>query len=247
MPHKEKFLGIIPARKGSKGIKNKNMTLLNNKPLIQYTLEAAEKSKLLDSTIVTTDDPAIIDFSRNFRVKVPFKRPDHLATDIASSLDVVLHALDYLETNECYAPDYVVLLQPTCPLRDELDIDNSILQYLQESNTFGTKNLISVNTPSEHPYECIHIEGYNMKFAFEESRKCSGRQTFSSFYFINGAIYISSVETIRKKGVFFDPDDKNSFYIMHPSHSIDIDEIFDLKVAESLLRTGNVSKKEDTK
>lgn len=247
MSRKEKFLGLIPARKGSKGIKNKNMTLLNNKPLIQYTLEAAEKSKLLDCTIVTTDDPVIIDFSKNFRVRVPFKRPDHLATDTASSLDVVLHALDYLEKNECYIPDYVVLLQPTCPLRDESDIDSSIMQYLEENRTFGTESLIAVNIPSEHPYECIHIEGHNMKFAFEESRKCSGRQAFSTFYFINGSIYISPVSTIRKKSSFFDPYERNSFYVMHPSHSVDIDEIFDLKVAEALLQTGNVFKKEDTK
>jgi CMP-N,N'-diacetyllegionaminic acid synthase len=240
MSSKKKFLGIIPARKGSKGIKNKNLTLLDNKPLIQYTLEAAQKSRLLDFTIVTTDDSLVMDLSRKFNVKVPFRRPEHLATDTASSLDVVLHALDYLETNEGYVPDYVVLLQPTCPLRDEHDIDCSIEQYLEESKAYGTESLISVNIPSEHPYDCIHIEGHCMKLAFEESKKCCGRQSFSHFYFVNGAIYITPVATLRKKGLFIDPEENNSFYVMHQSRSIDIDEIFDLKVAESLLQTGNV-------
>jgi CMP-N-acetylneuraminic acid synthetase len=207
----KKFLGVIPARKGSKGIKNKNMTLLDGKPLIQYTLEAAEKSRHLDLIIVTTDDTDVIEFSKKFNVKVPFKRPEHLSTDTATSLDVVLHALNYLEINEGYVPDYVVLLQPTCPLRDEYD-----------------------------PYDCIRIEGNDMELAFDASKNCSGRQSFSQFYFVNGAIYITPVGTLRNKGLFFDSESKNSFYVMHQSRSIDIDEVFDLKMAESLLKTGNV-------
>ncbi|WP_319508450.1 acylneuraminate cytidylyltransferase family protein [uncultured Methanolobus sp.] len=240
MSIKKKFLGVIPARKGSKGIKNKNLILLDNKPLIQYTLEAAEKSRLLDLTIVTTDDPGVIELSKEFNVNVPFRRPGHLATDTASSLDVVLHALDHLETNEGYMPEFVVLLQPTCPLRDEHDIDSSIEQYLEESKAYGTESLISVNVPSEHPFDCICIDGHDMELAFEKSEKCCGRQGFSQFYFMNGAVYITPVNTLRKKGLFFDKKQKNSFYVMHQSHSIDIDEIFDLKVAESLLQTGNV-------
>jgi CMP-N-acetylneuraminic acid synthetase len=236
----KKFLGVIPARKGSKGIKNKNMTLLDGKPLIQYTLEAAEKSRHLDLIIVTTDDTDVIEFSKKFNVKVPFKRPEHLSTDTATSLDVVLHALNYLEINEGYVPDYVVLLQPTCPLRDEYDIDNAIEQYIEENRVCGAECLISVNIPTEHPYDCIRIEGNDMELAFDASKNCSGRQSFSQFYFVNGAIYITPVGTLRNKGLFFDSESKNSFYVMHQSRSIDIDEVFDLKMAESLLKTGNV-------
>ena len=243
MSAKKKFLGIIPARKGSKGIKNKNLILLDNKPLIQYTLEAAEKSRLLDFAIVTTDDSAIMELSRIFNVKIPFKRPKYLSTDDASSIEVVLHALDHLEKNDGYVPDYVVLLQPTCPLRDEHDIDSSIEQYLEEAKIYSSESLISVNIPSEHPYDCIFIDDHNnLELAFEESKKCCGRQSFSQFYFMNGAIYITHVDTLRNKNLFFDPEQKNSFYVMHQSRSIDVDEIFDLKVAESLLKAGNVTR-----
>lgn len=240
MKAQQKIIGVIPARAGSKGIKHKNLSLLNGKPLIQYTIEASENSKLLDFTIISTDDQNVVELSKAFNVRVPFKRPDILSTDTASSVDVVLHVLEYLEKNEKYVPDAIVLLQPTCPLRNAKDIDDAIVKYISKNEKYGIKSLLSVNKPSEHPCECITIENGHMKFAIEGSEEHSRRQTFSEYYFMNGAIYISSVDLLKEKKVFFDPDEANAFFIMHPSHSVDIDEMFDLNIAEGLIKTGSV-------
>ncbi len=237
---KQKFLGLIPARAGSKGIKKKNLTLLNGLPLIQYTFNAAKKSRLLDRIMLSTDDLDIIELGKSFGIWIPFIRPAYLAQDTSLTIDVVLHALNYLEKNESYIPDAVVLLQPTCPLRDEIDIDNAISIYIDEHRRFGTKSLISINKPSEHPAECFTIENNRMKFAVTSEEGFKGRQSFPEYFFINGAIYISSIELLKEKNAFFDPRQQNAFYFMHPSHSIDIDEIYDLDVAEGLLKTNKV-------
>lgn len=238
-----RFLGIIPARAGSKGIKRKNLVQLNGKPMIQYTFEAVEKSRFLDRTVLTSDDPEIIELGKSFKIQIPFVRPEHLATDTALTIEVIKHTIDYLEINEHYIPDAVVLLQPTCPLRDEIDIDTSISMYVEENRKFGIESLISVNKPSQHPAECFCIKNNQMEFAVNSEKK--GRQTFPEYFFINGAIYISSMRMLRDKNVFFDPLQRNAFYVMHPSHSIDIDSTFELDIAEGLLKIKKVSKLRD--
>jgi CMP-N-acetylneuraminic acid synthetase len=234
------FLGIIPARSGSKGIKRKNLALLDGKALIQYTFEAIEESRLLDKTILSTDDLDIIELGKSFKISIPFIRPDYLASDTALTIDVVLHALDYLEKDENYVPDAVILLQPTSPLRDGNDIDAAISMYIEENKNFGTECLLSVNKPSQHPAECFCIENNHMKFAITSDKGFKGRQTFPDYFFINGAIYISSVRILREKNIFFDPYQRNAFYRMTPYHSIDIDSLFELDVAEGILKTKKI-------
>ena len=117
---------IIPARGGSKGIPNKNIVDLNGKPLIAYTIAAAQNSKLLDTFIVSTDSIEIASVAKKYGAEVPFLRPDVLSTDSADSLGVVLHALESLERLSNTEYDAVVMLQPTTPLRDASLIDSSI-------------------------------------------------------------------------------------------------------------------------
>lgn len=122
----KKILGVITARGGSKGIPEKNIKPLNGKPLISYTIKAAHGSKYLDYSLVSTDDPKIARVSRKYKARVPFMRPAELATDIAKSIPVVLHALDWLRKHKKQKYSYAMILQPTSPLRTAQDIDECI-------------------------------------------------------------------------------------------------------------------------
>ena len=120
-----RVLGIIPARGGSKGLPGKNIKLLNGIPLIAYTIKEALNSNL-EEFIVSTDSEEIAEVARNYGGKVPFLRPAEIATDNASSLDVVLHALDFMKEHEGKEYDAIMLLQPTTPYRDREDINQAI-------------------------------------------------------------------------------------------------------------------------
>ena len=117
------FLGIIPARGGSKGIRNKNIRAFAGKPLIAYAIDAAKKSRYLSRTVVSTESEEIARVAKEYGAEVPFLRPKELAEDTSKVFDAIAHLLEKLKTDEGYAPDYIVLLQPTSPLRTAKDID----------------------------------------------------------------------------------------------------------------------------
>ncbi|CEO88250.1 acylneuraminate cytidylyltransferase family protein [Syntrophaceticus schinkii] len=122
----KKILGLIPARGGSKGLPGKNIKPLCGKPLIAWAIEQGLASKYLDKVIVSTDDEEIAKVSRSFGAEVPFMRPGELATDAAKTIDVVVHALEFLKQRGGLEFDYLALLEPTSPLRKNGDIDKSI-------------------------------------------------------------------------------------------------------------------------
>ena len=141
-------LGVIPARGGSKGIKNKNIKELNGRPLINYTIEAAKNSANLDDFIVTTDSEKIATICRNAGANVPFKRPDDLATDTALAMDTIKHAVLKYEELKSINVDIVVMLQPTSPLRKSEHIDDAISKFKES----GFDSSISVvNIDASHP------------------------------------------------------------------------------------------------
>src|ERR1700730_1555845 len=123
---KHTILGVIPARGGSKAIPRKNLAVLANRPLIAWTVEVAIASDSLDRLVISTDDPEIAEIGKKLGAEVPFLRPTELATDTSTSMEVVLHAIQWFDENENYRPDYVLLLQPTSPLRTVTDIRKSI-------------------------------------------------------------------------------------------------------------------------
>jgi CMP-N,N'-diacetyllegionaminic acid synthase len=120
------IIGLITARGGSKSIPRKNIKMLAGKPLIAWTIEAAQKSKDLSRIVVSTDDTEIADVARQWGAEVPFIRPEELARDGSSSISAVLHTVHWLDENEGYCPDYIMLLQPTSPFRTTEDIQKSI-------------------------------------------------------------------------------------------------------------------------
>lgn len=225
----KEILAIIPARGGSKGIIKKNIKLLLGKPLIEYTIEAAKKSKFINKIMVTTDDNEIREIALKSGAEVPFLRPDYLATDTSKIIDTCLYVLEkYKELN--YLPDIVVLLQPTSPLRNSIHIDEAINILLKES----ADAVISV-TECKHPSKTLRIDKENrLKPFFNQTYSFENRQSIDKVYCINGAIYICIIGLLLEQKTFFH---ENTYpYIMLLKDSIDIDTIFDFELAEKLLK-----------
>ncbi len=226
--YKIKILGLIPARGGSKGIPKKNLYIFNNKPLIQWTIESAKESNLLDKIIVSTDDQSIANFSRSKGVEVPFLRDKNLATDDSLIIDTVLKVLEQQKNF-----DYVLLLQPTSPLKTKDDIANII--SLQKK--YNASSLVSVCEASENPAHFYEINNQNYLCKSFEEVKGSNRQNYKKNYILNGALYLSSVKNLKKYKSFF--TNNTIPYIMPRERSIDIDDIIDIKWGEFIHKYNN--------
>ena len=228
----KRILALIPARGGSKGIHHKNIALLAGKPLIQYTIDAARQSKYIDYILVSTDDAEIAEISKKIGAKVPFLRPKELASDTAKTIDAVLHAIETLrKAGETF--DSLVLLQPTSPLRTAEDINRAV-ETFYESNR---QPVVSVSEVSDHPILIRTIEktpeGEYLKPLLQTGSTVR-RQDMPPFYRVNGSIYINPIEEINSTTSF---NDNPIPFVMSPSHSIDIDEPLDLKIAEWITQT----------
>lgn len=225
-----KILGIITARGGSKGVPGKNIKLLGNLPLMGYTANAACQSKLLCKTIISTDDAEIIEVAKQFKIAVPFVRPEHLATDTATSIAVVQHAVDYLENNaEFY--DAVCLLQPTSPFREKGFIDAAIQKFINAK----TDSLISVlPVPHEYNPHWTFEENQNgtLKIATGEKNIISRRQELPKAFHRDGSLYITKTEVI-KKGSFY--GESMSYIENNPDFYVNIDTMEDWEKAEKKL------------
>lgn len=226
-----KTLAVITARGGSIGIPLKNIKLLNNIPMINYTIKAALQCRYIDEVIVSTDYNEIADISIKAGALVPFIRPAELSTDYAKSIDVVIHAIKHYEEENSTKITHLILLQPTSPLRTAKDIDAAWETY---HNT-GADSLQSVVETNDHPYYLREIrEGLLVNYNKEELRKDLRRQDLEQVYRVNGAIYIASRDLIMNSRTFV--GDKNAAYIMTKERSIDIDDMLDFQLAEMLLK-----------
>jgi len=227
-------MAFIPARAGSKGIPGKNMKLLKDKPLIQYTIEAAQQSKHIDEIFISTDDDKVIELARSLGVDVFYKRPPELATDTSDIMDAIFHALNWKKERSETLCDALVLLQATSPLRNCSDIDGAIEQYIRNK----VKSLISVSEMMEHPYECVRKTKDGWVFLAQPKMKLTRRQDYiENFYFINGAIYIYDIKNLEKKTTLFEKT--TDLYIMSQTRAIDIDNYYDLNYAKYLLENDN--------
>ncbi len=227
----KKILGIIPARGGSKGVKNKNIRLLDGKPLISYTIEAALGSKLLDEFIVSTDSEEIKRTAVLAGAKVPFLRPKEISGDKSSSVQVVEHALDWFKKEQNRLFDYIVLLQPTTPLRTASDIDSAIDIIVNSQNS---NCLISCCDASHVHPSIMYLEQHGVLSKYDKSAKMKRRQEFEPVYLRNGALYIVKVSYFDNENRLV--DDKPLSYMMPRQQSINIDEEIDLLIAELLIR-----------
>lgn len=224
--YKEKrILAIIPARGGSKGIKNKNIVDLCGKPLISYTIEAAKKSKYIDKVIVSTDSDKIANVSEKFGAEVPFKRPEYLSTDTAKSIEVVLHSIEELKKNN-NTFDYCILLQPTQPLRKTFHTDEAIEKIIDSNK----ESLVSVCEVDQHPILMRKIDDNGTLQNLIEGSSTIRRQDFEKVYFVNGAIYINKISEMLDINTSL--NDNEIPYVMDRKYSVDIDEAADLELAK---------------
>lgn len=189
-----KVLGLIPARGGSKGVPNKNIKLLAGKPLLQYTIDVAKKSKLLSYLLVSSDSSDIINLAKSLSVHVPFKRPAHLAEDTTPTLPVIVHALEYLQ-KQGIEFDAVCLLQPTSPLRTAEFIDNAIRKLIET----GADALVSVKkVPHEYNPHWVFKEKETgcLELFTGEKKMISRRQDLPITYHRDGSLYITKTGVI---------------------------------------------------
>lgn len=231
-----KILGLIPARGGSKGIKEKNIYRICGKPLISYTIEAANASKYLDDVVVTTNDLKIADIARACGASVPFMRPEELARDTSPSIEAVMHAIHTLhDMGKSF--DVLLLLQPTSPLRTSVDIDAAVEEFFK----MGRRFLASVSPVRDHPLlvRTIGADGCLTKM-LNQSSTCR-RQDMPPYYRVNGAIYICNTAELSLDTSF---NDALVPYVMEKSHAVDIDNMGDISLAEYYLKnntTGSAS------
>lgn len=226
------ILGFIPARGGSKGIPKKNLYQLNGKPLIQYTIDEAKKSKI-NRLVLSTDSEEIGAIAKKLGAEVPFLRSSKLADDKSVIEEAMLEMLDYLKSKENYAPDLIVLLQPTSPLRKAQHINEALELMINEK----AESLISVSEPLESPFDMVYWQEKKMHFLMKDLIKpgVSQRQDYKECLFINGAVYIFTHELLRRTGSRF--SEKTIPYMMPSRYSIDVDNLEQMVMAESLLKT----------
>ncbi|HEY8241122.1 MAG TPA: acylneuraminate cytidylyltransferase family protein, partial [Kiritimatiellia bacterium] len=223
-------LGVITARGGSKGIPDKNIVPCGGKPLIAWTIDAARASDRVNRVVLSSDDARIAEIGRACGAEVPFMRPAELAGDRSAHVPVVLHALDWLKEHENYAPDYVLLLQPTSPLRMSHDIDAAV--ELAEQTKADA--VVGICEPGHHPYlmKSITEDGPLADF-MPKPDGYQPRQSWPEVYAVNGAIYLIKTDVLRAEKTF---TPRNSVgYVMPPERSLDVDTPWDLKLADLVL------------
>lgn len=224
-------LGVIPARGGSKGIPRKNLALLAGRPLIAYTCEAARASRTLTRVIVSTDDAEIAGTADRLGVEVPFLRPAALASDETPMLDVLVDLLATLDAREAYRPDVIVLLQPTSPFRRAEHIDGAV-RLLQDTGADSVVSVVAV--PHQFsPASLLRIEGDRL-VPVGGTIGPMRRQDKPALFARNGpAVLAVRRSTLVDEGALYGTDVRP--LVMAREDSIDVDDAFDLQVAEMLL------------
>lgn len=225
-----KNIAIIPARSGSKGLKNKNIKDLCGKPLMAYTIEAALESNAFDTVMVSTDSEKYAEIARQYGAEVPFLRSDVTSSDISSSWDAVEEVLvNYTDMGRQF--DTFMLLQPTSPLRTA----EHIIGAYRELTYKNANTVVSVceadHTPEQYNVlpESHSLDGF-MKAEMEGKR----RQDIATYYRFNGAIYLSKTQFFLKSKDIYAQD--AYAYIMNRVDSVDIDDELDFVIAETVLR-----------
>lgn len=231
------IIAIVPARGGSKAIPRKNVVKLCGKPLLYYTIKEARKSAYLNKIVVSTEDKEIKSIAESYGIEV-IPRPKKLARDKTPSLPVFQHAIKYLEKNENYKPEIVVILQPTSPLRKAIDIDAAIKKLLET----GCDSVITVRRLERPPHWTVTLDKDNRVHKFlDENNKVYRRQEAPRIYIPNGAVFITWRDIIMKKNAVMGSDTRA--IIMPPERSVDIDTKLDLLLAEKIMREKKIDGK----
>lgn len=221
-------LAIIPARGGSKGIPRKNLVKIRGKSLIAWSIDQAKDSAYIDRLILSSEDREIIDEAVRYGCDVPFVRPAELAADDTPGIAPVLHAVQQLPNY-----DYVVLLQPTSPMRSVKDIDGCI----QSCVNGGATACVSVVETDKNPYWMYFMREQNrMTPVIQMDKPVERRQDVEPIYAVNGAVYVAQISWLLQQKTFVTPETKA--YVMPKIRSFDIDTITDLTIIRALMEGG---------
>jgi len=221
-----KVLAIIPARGGSKGIPLKNIKKLSGKPLIEYTINAALKSKKINKIIVSTDNEKIARISTSLGVEVPFLRPKKISSDSSNTMDLVKHTIKKLEKYK-FIPDIITILQPTSPFRTTQMIDKSIDMLIKSNST----SIISVSKMKKHPYSSFWFCDKYLKPFKSDFLKFYQRQLFPELFYPTGGIYTFWTSTLTNYNSLYGPKIK-PMIINNEIINLDIDDNLDFFIAE---------------
>jgi CMP-N,N'-diacetyllegionaminic acid synthase len=231
-----KILAIIPARKGSKGLKNKNFLKFNGYPLFLWSYWAAKKSKYkISNIILSTDSKIIAKIAKKNSIEVPFLRPKIYSSDKASSYLMIKHCLDFFKKKKIIF-DFFILLEPTSPLRDFKDIDSAIKVFIKKK----LRSLVSVTKAEcQHPNFLYKKNKRNFLTSFfHNSKKDIRRQLITPVFYPDGNIYLSCTKTFLKFKSFYH---KYTYGFEMPKwKSIEIDDKFDFKIAEYIMKIKNI-------
>lgn len=240
MIRQKKVLALIPARGGSKGLPGKNLKLLGAKPLIGWPIQAAMQSKSVDKVVVSTDSIEIKNVALEQGAEVPFMRPAELATDTASSMSVIEHALRFFETTE--EPfDYILLLEPTSPLTDADDIDSALEMLDSKRDVADSIIGVSKVEATHRDYNAVLNEKGLLEPYLKGGLKSDiRRQDFSEIYFDEGTLYISDVSVFIEKARF--KHERTLGYIVPRWKAFEIDEIVDLVCVEAIIKNMHLIK-----
>jgi CMP-N,N'-diacetyllegionaminic acid synthase len=226
------ILAFIPARGGSKGIPEKNIYPIAGNPLLFYTINFAQKLGDLVIPFLSTDDRKIKDYGKTWGLYDDYIRPPELASDSSATIDAVFHALDYFEVTKQIKIDSVLLLQPTSPIRDNDEVHRAIDTFKEKK----LESLVSVTLMREHPFECIKENQTSWSFLEKPDTQVTGRQNYTGkYYFLDGSFYLASVDFLRKHKAFV-KEGETYLFESKLRYSIDIDELEDMYVAESILK-----------
>ena len=227
-----KILAFLPARGGSVGIKKKNLAIVNNKPLIKYTLNTIKELKNSVNYFISTDSKEIKKYCESQGFELSYRRPKYLSGSKSNIVDVVLHGIDYLKKKNNSTFDTILLLQPTSPLRKVKELKKAIKVFKDKN----INSMASVVKLRESPFESLEKNKNKWKFLIKPKKNYYRRQQFKrNFYFIDGTFYITKVDYLKTNKTFFDVNNTLPF-ILNRNWPIDIDDKEDLLVAETFLK-----------
>ena len=232
MFNKKKIIAIILARSGSKRLKNKNIKLINNKPLIYWTIKEAQKSKLIDKLVVSTDSANYINLSKKYGVKNFVKRPKNLSSSRSTSIESLNFVLKKI-INDGETFDYCLLLEPTSPLREVKDINLGIKKLIKNTKA---EALVSVSKVGNiHPQFMYEIKKNSFIRRFSNKlKKITLHSHAKELYFLDGSIYISKIKSLFKRKSFY--HEKTLSLVLPKWKSYEVDDFLDFKICEMIMK-----------
>jgi CMP-N,N'-diacetyllegionaminic acid synthase len=225
-------IAIIPARGGSKGLPEKNIRPLCGKPLIVWSIEAGLSSQYIDEVVVTTDSEEIAGTALEFGASAPFIRPAELASDTATSFDAVKHVIDFYADQLHKKFDYIILLEPTSPLREKNDIDEMLEKIISLESQFDA--IVSLGEVHEHPSIMKKIMGDEIQSFSKELVMTTRRQDNATAYFPYGVAYIVKIKTFLEEKSFYPL--RSTYKLIKRYQCYEIDDIYDFLAIENIMK-----------